>query len=56
MATVIAVGIGVAAAAFFVSILSVELLNLKYTNGVRRGELGWSHSENTVVEQELSVP
>ena len=33
MTTVIAVGIGVAAAAFFVSTLSIERLNLQYTNG-----------------------
>ena len=33
MTTVIAVGIGVAAAAFFVSTVLVERSNLQYTNG-----------------------
>ena len=40
MTTVIAVGIGVAAAAFFVSTLSVEGLNLQYTNGAPQGRAG----------------
>ena len=40
MTTVIAVGIGVAAAAFFVSSLSVEVLKPQHTNGTSKGRAG----------------